>query len=86
MSNVQLLKPQKPRLTPDVVARFKAYHEMNLAWGRLHIVLDGDNFHDDHVRHAIEWARQENDGEGLALAELLLRMSWTQRRKLSRIA
>lgn len=76
----------RPRLTPEIVERFKAYHQANLVWGRLHIVLDDLNFHDSCVEHAITWATEENDAEGKALAELLLQMSKTQRRKLSRIA
>lgn len=72
-------------LTPELVARFRAYHEANPVWGRLHIVLSDGNYQDDCVRHAIQWAIDVADPEGKELAELLLQMSRTQRIKLSRI-
>jgi hypothetical protein len=71
----------KPTI-PEVLPRFVAYHANNGAWGSLHIVLDDNNVADAHVRYCSEWAREQGDVEGEALAEILLRMSKTQRGKL----
>lgn len=55
----------------------------NSVGGSLHIVLDDGNVDDDSVRHCIEWARERADLAGVELGEMLLRMSRTQRKKLS---
>jgi len=72
----------KPTI-PEVRERFERYYEENPTWGSLHIVLDDGNFEDDSVRFCVGYAEEIGDTEGHELAELLLRMSWTQRRKLS---
>lgn len=73
-----------PRLTiPDVVDRFKAYHDNgHEAWGSLHIVLEDGNIEDHHIRSCRDYALAAGDAEGAALAELLLQLSKTQRRAL----
>lgn len=72
----------KPTI-PEVLPLVRAYYAKgNYAGGALHIVLEDGNVKDSDVRFCISWARQENDADGLALAELLLKMSKTQRIKL----
>lgn len=71
------------RLTvPDVIDRFRAYHQANPAWGALHIVLDDGNVRNKDVQFCIDSALEQGDVEGHELARLLLEMSVTQRRKL----
>jgi hypothetical protein len=70
------------------MGRFYAYHcrPGNECWGSLHIVLDDYNIEDHHVEFCIEWAEKKNDIDGADLARLLLRMTKTQRLKVSRLA
>jgi hypothetical protein len=76
----------KPTI-PEVIDRFAAYYLRpgNGAWGSLHIVLDDGNVEDEFVRHCIGFALEDGDTEGIALAEILLTMSKTQRAKLPRL-
>lgn len=70
---------------PDVLERFVAYRrEHGPEWDSLHIVLADDNMDDSDVAFCIDWAKKEGDREGAALAEILLRMSKTQRKKIQR--
>lgn len=71
----------KPTI-PEVLPRFQAYLEKNPVWGSLHIVLEDGNLADHNVQWCINHAREIGDTEGEALAEILLRMGYTQRRKL----
>jgi hypothetical protein len=75
---------EKPTI-PEVKDRFRAYYERNPTWGSLHIVLDDGNVETEHVEFCRDWAKREGDAEGEALAEILLRMSQTQRLKLGRV-
>ena len=70
---------------PDVIDRFRAYHEREPMWGSLHIVLDDQNVSDSNVWFCFHWADEHDDSEGVELALLLIRMSRTQRLKLSRL-
>ncbi len=47
----------------------------NLAGGSLHIVLDDGNTERECVQFCLEYARKENDTDGIALAELLLSLT-----------
>jgi hypothetical protein len=73
----------KPTI-PDVVERFATYHQQpgNEVWGSLHIVLDDGNIRRSDVEFCRDAANERGDIEGVALAELLLSMSKTQRLKL----
>ena len=82
-----MTEERKPTV-PEVAPLVRAYYAKpgNGAGGCLHVVLDDGNVEDEFVQDALELARKEGDDDGVALAGLLLRMSRTQRRKLSRIA
>lgn len=75
----------KPTI-PEVLDRFRAYHQQHPTWGCLHIVLDDENVADADVRYCLAYAQHEGDTEGVALAEILLAMSRTQRLKLGEVA
>jgi hypothetical protein len=77
----------KPTI-PEVLPLVRAYiaQPNNAVSGSLHAVLDDGNTQDGHVQHCIEYARERGDEEGARLAELLLRMSRTQRGKLASLA
>jgi hypothetical protein len=82
------MHPDCKRLSlPDVIDQFSAYYARpeNRAWGSLHVVLDDGNYEDSSVRYCIEWARECGDEEGVRLAELLLKLSRTQRSKVDRL-
>lgn len=73
-------KPTVPEVLPIV----KAYYAKpgNGVGGSLHVVLDDGNIETKFVEECREYARQNNDSDGVALADLLLKMSYTQRKKL----
>jgi len=82
------MKPSATITVLDVIDRFKAYHELprNGAWGSLHIVLDDQNLKDHFVEFCIKYAEERGDTEGAELGRILLKMSETQRSKISRLA
>lgn len=69
---------------PEVLPLVRGYYSKNPVGGNLHVVLDDGNVDDSHVRFCIDQASAAGDTEGLRLGMLLLRMSRTQRKKLSR--
>lgn len=75
----------KPTI-PEVLPRLRAYRAKHGEAGALHVVVDDGNTQDAFVRGAIETARERGDVEGAELAETLLQMSRTQRRKLNALS
>ena len=75
----------KPTI-PEVLPLVRAYYALpgNGAGGSLHIVLDDQNVDDADVQFCLDHARERGDEPGVTLATLLLAMSKTQRKKLSR--
>lgn len=73
---------KKPSIR-EFVDRFNAYYKLNPTWGSLHIVLDDGNVRDDDVRFCRTYAIEHSDPEGSELANILLSMSKTQRRKIA---
>jgi hypothetical protein len=71
---------------PEVLPLVEAYYDKpgNGVGGSLHIVLEDGNIRTSDVEFCRQWALDHGDADGVRLAELLLRMSQTQRRKLSR--
>lgn len=52
--------------------------------GSLHIVLDDENLHTDHIEWCRDYARERGDVFGEWLANLLLCLSMSQMRRLAR--
>lgn len=75
----------KPTI-PEVIDRFRAYYKLNPMWGSLHVVLEDMNVNDADVEFCRNWAIEHSDPEGAELAEILLRMSKTQRSKIGDMA
>lgn len=75
--------PNNKPAVPDVVERFAGYYQANATWGSLHIVLEDGNVSDRSVEFCEQYAKESGDLEGAELAATLLRMSKTQRLKLS---
>lgn len=77
--------PGKPTI-PDVAPFIEMYYRLpgNSVGGSLHIVLDDGNIDRSFVEYCKEYALEKQDYFGAALANILLRMSLTQRKKLSR--
>lgn len=73
----------KPTI-PDVLPVANAYYAKpgNSVGGNLHIVLEDGNVETSFVKWCIDEATKQNDADGVALGNLLLQMSTTQRSKL----
>lgn len=73
----------KPTVS-DVLKLVREYYSKpgNGAGGSLHIVLDDGNLKDEDILFCREWAKKEKDEDGVVLADLILSLSKTQRRKL----
>jgi hypothetical protein len=70
--------------TKMVIRQAKAYLAKpgNEAGGSLHLVLGDGNVENSSVEICLKHAQEENDYDGIRLAETLLRMSVSQRRKV----
>lgn len=77
-------KKAKPTI-PDIVPLVLEYYgrEGNGEGGIFHVVLEDKNYDQCHAASALEEAKILNDPLTLRIAEMLSRMSSTQRRKLS---
>lgn len=71
---------------PDVLPMVHAYYRKpgNSVGGNLHIVLDDDNILDSDILFCRRQAEEANDVDGVALADVLLQLSKTQRLKIAR--
>lgn len=80
-----MTRPADKPTIPQVAPLIEAYYNLpgNEMGGSLHIVLDDANVE----RHFSEWCREyalkKGDWVGAALANILVRMSTTQRKKLA---
>lgn len=74
MASAYLTKPGAP--APDAPDHWNG--------GSLHITLIDCNESDEHVRNCRERAVEYGDTDGIALADALLAMTRTQRRKICR--
>jgi hypothetical protein len=70
---------------PEVMPLVRAYMERYPVGHSLHIVLADGNIERGHIESCLARAKARNDPEGERIAALMLRMSWTQRRKLCRV-
>jgi hypothetical protein len=77
-----LRKPTVPEVLPLVQALYARWD--GGAGCCMHILLDDTNVDDDSARFCLQRARETGHPDCLALGELLVRMSKTQRRKLAR--
>lgn len=75
---------RKPTV-PEVLPKVKAYLKLpgNIIGGSLHAYLDDGNTKESDIRWCLEYAQERGDKEGIELAEILLRMSRTQRIKIA---
>ena len=73
----------KPTI-PEVLPFIKDYYSKdgNGVGGSLHIVLDDGNIDDDSVKYCLGCAKKRGDIDGVKIAETLLLMSKTQRKKI----
>lgn len=83
VSGARVEKPTIPEVLPLV--REFVRRPGNAVGGHLHLVLDEGNVLDDHVRYCMEQARDAGDELAVEVAEVLLRMSKTQRSKLGKM-
>lgn len=76
-----------PRITiPEVLPLVRDYYAQpgNGAGGNFHIVLDDGNINRTHVVWCWNRAREARDWRGMALGFKLLRMTISQRKRLTR--
>ena len=75
------MKPTVPEVLPLV----QAYRDKpgNAVGGSLHVVLDDGNIEDSSIQFCREYAAERGDVDGIALCDLLIQMSKTQRSKIS---
>lgn len=68
-----------------MISLVQAYCEKtgNEVGGSLHVVLEDGNVSNGSIEFCRKYAVENNDPDGVALAELLLGMSLTQRRKVA---
>lgn len=78
-----VLLKSKPTV-PEVLPLVHAYYakDGNSVGGNLHIVLEDGNVGDSSVEFCLAAAQEAGDEDGVTLAQILLRMSPTQRWKL----
>jgi predicted transcriptional regulator len=78
-----MLNNQKVNIV-DVLLLVKNFmaKEGNLTGGTLHMVLSNKNIRDSDIEFCLKAARDKNDTDGIEIAELLIKMSRTQRLKI----
>lgn len=81
--------PDKPRdrpTVPEVGERVREYLAKADNWngGNLHITLADQNETDDDIRWCRDRASERGDVDGMALADVLLQLTRTQRRRVCR--
>lgn len=77
-------KPTDRPTVPQAIAAIRAYYALpgnEVTGGNLHIVVDDKNLDDGSLVHCRERALERGDTEGIALADLLLLLTRTQRKK-----
>jgi hypothetical protein len=79
-----LLATGRKPTVPEVQPLVEAYRALpgNIVGGSLHVVLDDGNVDDKSIGYCLNAAREDGDEDGAAIAQVLLRMSKTQRRKV----
>lgn len=77
------MKTGKPTI-PDILPLLLAYYAKpgNAVGGSLYTIMENGNIQDKHVQYCLDSARANGDDDGVLLAEMLLRMSKTQRSRL----
>lgn len=80
----QEAKKTKPSI-PDIVPLVLEYYarEGNSAGGIFHVIIDDKNYEQCFANSALVEARETKDPLTIQIAEMLVEMSSTQRRKLS---
>lgn len=74
----------KPTI-PEIIQLLREFGRKpkNSVGGNLHIVLEDGNVNDSDVQFCLDAAKADCDAEAVALAEIILKMSKTQRKKLA---
>lgn len=85
MSLDELLALDRKPTVSEVLPHVHQYRDLagNCNGGSLHIVLCDPNWNDSCVEWCVGHARENGDQIGEKLARVLLKMSYTQRRKLN---
>lgn len=83
-SHLIIDKPPNRPTVPEVAALLAAYGRKpgNGVGGSLHIVVDDGNVSDSDLHYCRQHAVERCDEDGVAIVDLMLQMTKTQRRKL----
>lgn len=66
---------------PEILPLLKDYYPNHRSGGSLHIVLEDGNVDNKHVEYCKQYAIERGDADGARIADILLTMTKTQRRK-----
>ena len=81
-------KPTVPEVMPLVNALYSGEHECTkgtgIVGGHLHVLLDDGNVEDYFAENCLDLAKKDQCTTCIELAELIVRMSMTQRLRLYR--
>ena len=71
---------------PDMIPLLKLFRQNpdNIVGGNLHIFLEDENVHDDHIKFCLERCIERGDLLGQSICRLSMKMSITQRKRMSR--
>lgn len=72
-------------VTPELLARFRAYHARHGAWGMFHTCLDDGNY-STFTNDGVSTWPVEGTEEERELASILEQLTPTQRAKIARLA
>lgn len=74
---------KKPTVS-EVLQLVNQYYSQskNSVGGNLHIVIEDGNIDNYSIKFCLEQAKEQKDEEGIIIANLLLQMSKTQRKKI----
>jgi len=75
----------KKYTVPEVAPLVKQLYRTRAAGCCLHIVLDDGNVEDGSVKYCINYAKEQGHNDCDVLANILLSMSKTQRKKLGKV-
>jgi hypothetical protein len=74
--------PRDRPTVPEVAPLIGSYLDRHPIGGNLHIVLEDGNIEVSHVLWCMQNARERGDDDAIRIADLMSRMTSTQRRKL----
>ena len=79
------MKPSASITVPEVLDLFANYYEKHKNWNELSLVLLKANYNNDCAKFCLDEALKKNNPETIELAQILVKLSPTQRKKISQM-